>query len=168
MFPAFYYPQNAYMKRLPIPTLLLFTAIFFARCSKCDCVDTDVNFNFAGFTTAEISEVKVKKFSRGSGFSSLVDSTHFKHEIDYQLQQQGDTVYFTSRSGDITISKDADWQIELPAANRIFRITDIDVAQIRDDCSGKVQCGNPVRSMRIDGALLQGPIIIPVGFMLHK
>jgi hypothetical protein len=165
MFPAFIFQaQICYMRRLLIPILLFFIVAAFARCSKCNCVDANVNFNFASFTTAELKQIEVKRYSPGSGFSRMLDSTHFKDEIDYRLVQQGDTVYLTPRSSGLSLSKECDWQIDLPVASRTFRITDIDVAHVRDDCSGKVQCINPVRSMRIDGALLQGPIISPVGF----
>lgn len=62
----------------------------------------------------------------------------------------------------------SDWLVELPEAGRSFRITEIEMAQVRDQCNGKTICVNPVRSLRVDGRELQGPIQGLLGITLRK
>lgn len=155
-------------KRIATILLAYLATSFYSGCRTCNCVDGEISFHFSGYSTAELQNIVVKKYALGSNFGQRTDSIHFSDAIDYRLEQRSDVIYLNPKDSRLNLRKDGDYQIELPAANRTYRITDIRMRQVRDQCGGKSICINPVESIRIDGTLLEGPIIGLLGFTLRK
>ncbi|MDQ3682666.1 MAG: hypothetical protein M3352_06290 [Bacteroidota bacterium] len=108
--------------------------------------------NFINFDSTEVDTVILKKYEKGTGFVQQIDTTFFQ-EGDYRIKRRGDTIYFPVRSGDFGLTKQFDYIIVLPQTFTEFKITEIVIEQIRSSCAGKVQCGNPIISLKIDNNL---------------
>lgn len=125
-------------------------SFFFFACNQCDCIDENLRPNFIAFAPAEVDTIVIKRYAKDNRFAAVIDTSLITNP-DYVMQQRGDTITFPIRTGDFTLNPNFDYVIQLPAASRSFQISEIDNEQIRDDCSGKVQCINPIRSLKING-----------------
>ena len=110
------------------------------------------NHEFYQFWFNRVNTVILKKYEKGTGFVQQIDTTLFQ-EGDYRIKRRGDTIYFPVRSGDFGLTKQFDYIIVLPQTFTEFKITEIVIEQIRSSCAGKVQCGNPIISLKIDNNL---------------
>lgn len=137
-------------------------------CRKCDCIDGDISFHFSGFSEAELGTIIIKEYAAGSNFTQRTDSAYLQDTINYRLERKGDSLYLNPSEGRLKLRTGNDYQIELPAAGQTYRITDIRVLQIQDQCNGKSICINPVQSLRINNRLLDKTFVGLLGFTLRK
>jgi hypothetical protein len=151
------------MRFVPV---LLFLLCIEPSCNNCRCVDVDATPNFIGFDSSDISSIVIKKFEKGSGFTKFIDSVHLTTN-DFCIQMRGDTIDFPARSGDLSINPRFDWKILLPNVNRSYNITEIQSEQIRSSCPGKVGCGNPIISLKINLEIFRFGTF-PYNFYLKK
>jgi hypothetical protein len=114
-------------------------------------VDENLHPNFVSFTPAETDTIILKRYSKNGTFLQVLDSATFTEGDGYRIEQKGDTISFPIRLSSFSLNPNFDYILSLPAANSRFRISDIDKEQIQDDCSGKTQCVNPARSLKING-----------------
>lgn len=154
---------RTYFKRLT----LLVSLSYFAACSKCHCVDEDLRPNFISFGPTEVATLVLKRYNKGNGFSTVLDSMTFSEGQGYGMQQLGDTITFPVRLGNFSLNPNFDWILLLPLVNRSFRISEIVKDETSGDCSGKMQCVNGVRSLKIDNAI-QSLQITAFDFYIHK
>jgi hypothetical protein len=142
--------------------LLLLAAgtLSLASCNgKCTCVDADgLSPTLISFSSSDADSFVIKKFTKGSNFSSLLDSILIDTSNSL-YQRNNDTTEVIS--GNATLSSKFDYQIILLSSNNVISISDIDEPQTQGNCSEKIQCVNPINSYKINGNLVmnQDPYI---------
>ena len=142
------------MRTLLSVLLLSLFLTFMQGCSNCRCVDGTLGFSFKGYQPSDLSIITLKRYAKETGFNQLLDSTRFFIDTDFRLRQQDDILRFGIRPGNMLLAPNADWEIVLPSAARTIRIQDIKSPQVKDDCSGKVQCVNPILSALVNGVIV--------------
>jgi hypothetical protein len=128
------------------------TTFFYYSCYRCSCIDRDITLNFINFDSTEVDTIILKKYEKGTDFVKQLDTTLFQ-EGDFRMKRRSDTIYFPVRSGDFGLTQQFDYKIVLPQTHAEFKITEIVIDQVRGSCAGKVQCGNPIISLKIDNKL---------------
>jgi hypothetical protein len=140
-------------------SIILITFIF-TSCGKCRCIDDKLNPNFILFDTTEVDTIIIKKFSKNSSFTSLLDTGLFDEKNSFRIKKSNDTITFPARVGNFSITSDYDWIFFLPAINKTIKISDIISEQTSMPCPGKVQCINPINSLKIDDVINKPNLII--------
>jgi hypothetical protein len=131
----------------------LFIITFLNSCHHCICASSDgLRLGMISFSATEIDTIITRKFSKGSNFSSQIDST-IMNQTTVMFNAQNDTFQMGSWRGDILLSSKYDYQIFIPAVNRTINIIEINEPQLEGDCRGKVMCGNIITSVRLNGDL---------------
>jgi hypothetical protein len=110
---------------------------------------------FVGFDSTELKTIVLKKFVSNTNFQSANNSETF--DSIYVAEFYGDTAHKPY----CQISFGFDWEIEIPKASKIFRISNIQLSPAKDPyCGGWVAgerfCSKPVISLQING--LQIPV----------
>ena len=124
---------------------------FFISCGKCPCVDSDLSPNFILFDKADVDTIIVSKYVKNSNFTLLIDTTFFSETNAFSIKKSNDTISFPARVGNFSISANYDWMFFLQGVNRTFKISEIVSPQVSLPCPDKVQCVNPIISLKIDG-----------------
>jgi hypothetical protein len=98
-----------------------------------------------------VDTIIVRKYVKNSNFLSLIDTAFFTETNAFSIKKSNDTISFPARVGNFSFSANYDWIFFLPGVNRIFKISDIVSPQVSLPCPDKVQCINPINSLKIDG-----------------
>ena len=93
----------------------------------------------------------MRKYVKNSNFTLLIDTTFFSETNAFSIKKSNDTISFPARVGNFSISANYDWMFFLQGVNRTFKISEIVSPQVSLPCPGKVQCVNPIISLKIDG-----------------
>ena len=135
--------------------LLLLAAgtLSLASCSgKCTCIAADgLSPTLILFSSSDADSFVIKKFTKGSNFSSLIDSTLIDTSNALYQRNNDTTEVF---SGNATLSSKFDYQIILLSSNNVISINDIDEPQTQGNCPDKMRCVNPIISYKINGNLV--------------
>lgn len=132
--------------------LFVLSILLYYSCSRCRCIDNDIDINFINFDSAEVDTIIIKKYDKGTAFVRQIDSTLFK-EGDYRIKRLGDTIYFPIRIGNFSLTHQFDYKIVLPRTSAEFKITEIASEQVRGSCVGDELCINPVISAKVNNEL---------------
>ena len=106
--------------------------------------------SLVSFSPGDRDTLVIKEFTKGSGYSSLLDSI---------LIDSGNSVYHTHNdttdifSSAVLLPK-YDYELFFPSSNLLIKITDIDEPQVEGNCPSKTQCIDPVNSYKINGSLI--------------
>lgn len=129
-----------------ISILLIVSA---AHCKR-PCVNGHLNPVFIGFSAADINTFVLRAYKPNDNYLHLVDTI--------LVANYGATIYTTTNDTTIVYVNDSnpnhwicpgfDWQIYIPAKNRIVSISNIITTQTEN--VGRV-CWNPINSLTQDG-----------------
>lgn len=136
-----------------LPQLLAIFSII--SCAKQPCQMADAVAALVAFSADETDTVIVRRFSTGSNFTALKDTFLF-NSTNANFQRMSDTTLVLANIDQRQIITSAyDYEIFIPKANRLFKISDI-VEKIQTVSQGldKVLCVNPITSYKIDGQLI--------------
>ena len=141
--------------------LILIVSIF--SCHNCICVPSDgLRLGMISFSSTEIDTLITRKFSKGSNFSRQIDTT-ILDKNNVMFTAQNDTFQMSSWKGDILLSSKYDYQLYIPAINRLINITEINEPQLEGNCRYKTLCGNIIVSARLNNGatptLIQNEIL---------
>lgn len=122
----------------------------FSSCHNCICAPSDgLKLATITFDSTEIDTLIIRKFQKGSNFTSLIDSLQWDRTI-VLFTKFNDTFQMGTWRGDIQLKSQYDYQVYVPATNRTFKITEMNEPQRTGDCSGKIMCGNIIVSAKIN------------------
>lgn len=105
-------------------SFLFLIVLFISACSY-DCGKSDgLKINFIGYTPLEVKSYTIKKYVKGSGFSSFIDSLVLdSSNISYKLSN--DSLIAISSTGLIKLVSDFDYKVHIPSLNRSYEITEL-------------------------------------------
>jgi hypothetical protein len=134
-------------------------------CYEVDCEQENLNFGLVSFSQTDIDTIVFRKYHANANFQSLEDTMQITNINVLIPAISGDTVLFITsnyRSTNIKFQVVAghDYEIFLPGANKLTRITDIlEQKTKRKNCDisdGNKSCYNPIISYKVDGQLKTG------------
>lgn len=137
--------------------LLIICAISNSCTHKCLRVESHIVL--VSYLPAETEAVIVKRFEKNSDFATLTD-TFPLNRLNSTYQHKNDTLeIFASFGTDNGLLSKYDYEIYLPAVNRLYRVTDI--AETFESMNPglsckKVECLNSIRSYKVNGQLMNG------------
>lgn len=142
------YCGQSNMKQL---TYIVFLLLLLGSCSY-PCRKSDgFIINFINYTEQEVSSYNIKRYSKGTNFSNLVDSLIIDASV-ITYRQNNDTLQWTSSSSVANLSPDFDYQVLIPATGSQYQITEIFEPQQEGRKSmNKVYCVNGIVSCKVNG-----------------
>lgn len=127
-------------------------------CNSCtyQCArSSGVMVNFISFTEQEIRPFSIKKYVKGSNFTSFIDSLLVTDTVT-RYGRSNDSLIWQSSIGSARMPSDYDYIVYIPAVNSTYRITELYEPQREGKKSTKkIMCVNAVVSCRINGVLTQ-------------
>ncbi len=114
---------------------------------------------YISFPDAQTDSIVIRKFSNDSAFDILVDSVIItKNNSSYQKSNDTLDIINSATGGDYTLNIDYDYEIYLPNANKLFKISNITQQQtyFRAVPYYKRECVNPIKSYLLNGQLTNG------------
>lgn len=138
-------------------TLYLLFIIILSSCTY-PCAKSDgLSTNFISFSERDIQSFIIKKYVKGSRFSSFVDSLVVDSSVA-GFVRKNDTLDLVYSRGKLRLTSDFDYRVLLPAANITYDITEIEEPQTEGKKSNKKKlCVNKIVSCRVNGQF--NPII---------
>lgn len=107
--------------------------------------------NFISYTEQEVSSYTVKRYSKGSNFSNLIDSIIINSSI-ISYRQNNDTLQWTSSSSVANLTSDYDYHVSIAATGNQYQITEIFEPQQEGRKSmKKPYCINGIASCKVNG-----------------
>ena len=125
--------------------IFLFSIILLGACSRAydyNCENTSINPVFVNFQLSDIDSLVLRKFTANSNFVNQLDSVLIVNGYSGYYTTSHDSTLVRMNSEKISISKGYDYQLFIPAQNRVINITDI-VSEIRSETChpvAKVAC----------------------------
>ena len=102
---------------------ILFTVLLVLGigCGSTPCSPGNLQFGLIGFSDPESNQIILRKYTLGSQFSQKIDSVF----VTAGFSRSNDTLTMTSVNGDGLLRSSYDYEIVLPLAGRIYRLTKI-------------------------------------------
>ncbi len=135
--------------------LLCFT-ILLNSCSY-SCTDATSTISLIGFLNSETDTVIVRKFSKSTNFTTILD-TFLLNNINSNFQIQNDTLkIIASYQTDNGLLSRYNYEVYLPKIKKLYQISEIK-EEYRSINTGfnKVGCINSIDSYKINGKLILG------------
>jgi len=144
---------------------LILLSLICTLISACEyhCTNTSPNIAFVAFPEDQTDTIVVKRFTKGSNFSNLIDSRQID-KFNSSFQKINDTLTVWIAYGlEVGFVSRYDYEFTLPSTGRQFRISDIDEPQ-RTLKKGlfsttKEGCINSINSYRVNDQLTTGEYI---------
>jgi len=142
--------------------VIAFDLLLVGCCYEVDCEQENINFGLVSFTQSEADTIVFRKYQAKSNFQILEDTMQIANINVLTPVIRNDTILFwtsNSRTTNIKFQLSAgnDYEIFIPAANKLARITDIVEQKTKikhcDISDGNKICYNPLISFRVDGQL---------------
>jgi len=150
-----------------ILTFLLFICITFYSCSY-ECSNATVNFSLVSFQPNETDTIVVRKFTKMSNFTTLLD-TFSLNQSNSSYQNTNDTLEVWHPYGtDNGLLSKYDYEIYLTSINRTYQISEIreDFRSINQGLScNKLGCMNFFKSYKMNGELINVNSIFTLYFV---
>ena len=144
--------QNGYLFLIPF-------SLIFSSCGSYPCSEAPgLRISPVSFTDAERDTIILRKFTRNNGFTGLIDTVIITTE-NTRFNVSNDTANIVAAAGDVFLSSKYDYEIYLPAVNKLTRISDIIEPQLEGKNTSlfntdKVACANTIQSYKKDGQML--------------
>ncbi len=146
--------------------LFIGALLLFSSCSRTyDCSDVPLIPAFLRFQPSDLDTLVIKKYEANSNFQKLVDSFNYIPGNTHVVVSQDTILVYALYETNKTILPGFDWQIYIPAKNRVVLITDI-VREIKTGTCGAgifsmekfgCDCTNPLISCRKDNQVTSFP-----------
>lgn len=129
------------MKSKDFILFTLISVILFGCTREYDCLNSQIQPAFIGFSLPDIDTFVLKKFKAGDNFQTIIDTFIVKHGYTAQYQISNDTTAVFVTNGENGIRAGNDWQIYLPAVNKSIFISAI-ISEKKTE-----KCGSGIFSM---------------------
>lgn len=148
-------------KQLPYILPLFFACTVFCSCGSYNCGEAEgLRISTVGLTAAEIDTIILRKFTKGSNFSSRVDtiSINASNALFQFPYTTKDTSFMGVLSDEVLLKSKYDYEIYIPSVNRLARITAISEPQQGMKkglfSTTKEYCVNVIQSFQQDGQMV--------------
>ena len=162
-------------KQLFYTLLLIFAGSSFYACGSYNCGEAEgLRISTIGLTAVEIDTIILRKFTKGSGFTSRIDtlsvnSSNALFQFPYTTK---DTSFMGVLSAGVLLKSKYDYEIYIPAVNKLVSITDISEPQQRMKKglfnTSKEYCVNAIQSFQQDGQMVTLKNIWQPEIYIHK
>ncbi len=118
-----------------------------------------VALRFISFSNAQTDSIVIRKFSNNSAFDTLVDSVILTtSNSSYQKSTDTLAIINNATGGDYPLDINYDYEVYLPNANQLFKISNITQQQtyFRAVPYYKRGCANPIKSYLLNGQITNG------------
>ncbi len=155
--------QNLTNSKLIIKRLLLLFSIIVIVITSCKrslpCFNDFITPVFVGFKWTDLDTIVVRQYKKGDAFQSLIDTVLIisdSNVLSNPSSNDTTAIPFNKVCCDYKYLKsDSDWEIYLPALNRVVKISNIISPQKYKECifGGDLcpDCKNPIDSFLQDG-----------------
>jgi len=120
------------------------------------CRDAEISISLIGFTSNETDTIIVRKFTKSTGFSTILDTFSLnKTNSSYNLKN--DTLEVNASYGThIGLRSGYNYEIYLPENNKLYQISEIveDYRSISNTGCTKESCINSITSYKLDGKII--------------
>lgn len=108
--------------------------------------------NFISYTQLEVNSYTVKRYSKGTNFSNLIDSMIINSSV-ISYRQNNDTLKWSSAQGNVKLTSDFDYRILIPATGNQYQITEVfEPQQEGRKSSNKIYCVNGIETCLVNGS----------------
>lgn len=134
----------------------LLISFLITGCGKCPCIDSFGKAPaFIGFSINETDTFIIRRYGKGSNFQLLQDTLLADNSV-INFQVRNDTIASSSHFSNVNLLSNYDYQLVLPALNKVFNITDMLETKEYQPCNSifnntKIQCVNGITSYKING-----------------
>jgi hypothetical protein len=90
-------------------------------CGSTPCSPGNLQFGLIGFSDPESNQIILRKYDKGSYFTQKIDSVF----VTATFSRSNDTLTMTSVNGNALLWSSYEYEIVLPLAGRIYRISNI-------------------------------------------
>lgn len=145
-------------KQIPYLILVFFAAAAFCACGSYNCGEAEgLRISTVGLTAVEIDTIILRKFTKGSNFTSRIDTLSINpfnalFQFPYTTK---DTSFMGILSEDVLLRSKYDYEIFIPSVGKLVRITAISEPQQRMKkglfSTTKEYCINAIQSYQQDG-----------------
>jgi hypothetical protein len=131
----------------------------FSSCGTYPCAEAQgLRISPVSFTEAERDTIVFRKFVKNGSFTSLLDTTIITAD-NAVFKTSNDTANMVAAAGILRLVSKYDYEIYIPAVNRLTKITDIIEPQLEGNNKSifntrDILCGNSIQSYKKDGQLL--------------
>ena len=134
---------------------LIGALLIFVSCNY-PCAPSDgLRMELTGFTQQEADTIILKKYEKGKGFATQIDSLVIDGNVTH-FALSNDTLKITSTISTTNLLSKFDYQIRIPSINSVFTITEMDEPQQEGRKStNKIMCMNSIQSCKINGVATQ-------------
>lgn len=128
----------------------------FHSCGRYPCGEASSFIGLVNFTGAESDTIILRRFTKGTALAALQDSMMIT-QSNANLQRQHDTLLvLSSYDGNQMIRSGYDFEIFLPGANCVYKLSDITQDIHYGNKAGeKIYCINPITSYKLNGELIK-------------
>ncbi len=139
---------------------LITVIILLGSCKKTiSGADISISPVFIGYNDSEIDTFRVHKYSGGSNFLNLIDSSVLTSSSENYYKFANDSVIVNFRTTKVSIFPGFDYQVFIPATNQVFSISEIKNKQITcrvrtGPFERREGCGNPNLSYNVNNQIL--------------
>ncbi len=141
--------------------LVFSAAITFSACGSYNCGEAEgLRISTIGLTATDIDSIVLRKFTKGSNFSSRIDtlsinSSNALFQFPYTTK---DTSFMGILNPEVLLKSKYDYEICIPAVNKLVRISAISEPQQKMKKgffnTTKEYCVNAIQSFQQDGQLV--------------
>ena len=147
---------------------ILLISSFLFSCKNCPCIKAQLKFDLIGFSDAEADTIILRRFDINGNFNMPKDSFVLDNN---RYARFNDTLKLVAFSGNALLESDFNYELFLPAAGSLVRITEINEVKSFQNCGGifatdKVACVNEIKSCKVNG--LTVPIYHFNNLYIHK
>ncbi len=131
----------------------IFILITVTACTKkCPCYPARIYLNYIGFLNSETDTVIIRRFQKGSSFL-LIKDTGILSINNSGYYPHNDTMHIRTDVESLILRSGFDYELFLPATNKLSRISDINEELKEDYCISRNLngCINPISSFKLDG-----------------
>ncbi|MEO5591666.1 MAG: hypothetical protein ABIR15_20085 [Chitinophagaceae bacterium] len=142
-----------------IVSIVLFFSV--SSCGSYDCEESEgLRICTISLTPSEIDTIILRKYTKGSAFTNLIDtlildSTNALFQFPFTNK---DTSFLGVLKPEVLIKSKYDYEIYIPAVNRLLKITDINEPQQKMKrgffSTDKTYCMNAIVSFQQDGKII--------------
>jgi len=138
--------------------LLIFCMCSYSIFLSCEysCGEAELSISLIGFTSNETDTIIVRKFSKSTGFSTIID-TFLLNEKNSGYYLTNDTLEINASYGtDNGLLSRYDYEIYMPESNKLYQVSEIMENYRSESNSGckKEYCLNSITSYKVNGKLI--------------
>ena len=147
---------------------ILCAVLLFSSCER-NCVSMEARIVLVGFPANEITQIQLKRFSKGSGVNGMADSVLF-NAANCNCYLSNDTFEISPFINNLPgLRSGFDYELVLPATGRSYRITEVTENYLSEKAfsARKAACMNTLSSYKVNNILFSAANL-PAAIVLNR